>query len=129
MFNDFRSISSNELKSSEIYINQELYINLRTHSKGFLLHPNISRREQQMLKTRPRKRLIHKLLDTFTSIPFGSARPYGETKKFLTLMLGYFTCTSFSAQNPLYPVFLVLITYCLVFAFCRTKILYNAGKP
>ena len=34
MFNDFKSISSNELKSSEIYINQELYINLRTHSYG-----------------------------------------------------------------------------------------------
>ena len=39
------------------------------------------------LKTHPRQRSIHKLLDTFASIPFGSARPYDEAKKRETAVL------------------------------------------
>ena len=43
------------------------------------------------------------------------------------LLLGYFTCTSFSVQNPIYPVFKVHRTYCLVFAFQYKTIVQRLG--
>ncbi len=82
-----------------------------------------------MLKTNPRQRTVHKLFANLASSLFGSARPYSETKMSLTLLLGYFTSTSFSVQNPLYPVFLVLILPCLVFALLADTIIILRLKP
>ena len=74
------------------------------------------------------KTALHRFLLALQLTRLGQPDPERETKKFLTLMLGYFTCTSFSAQNPLYPVFLVLISPCLVFALLvNTSILQRAN--
>ena len=91
------------------------------------------------------KTALHRFLLALQLTRLGQPDPERETEKFLTLMLGYFTCTSFlrkllmgetpktalsrfSAQNPLYPVFLVLISPCLVFALlANTSILQRAN--
>ncbi len=43
------------------------------------------------------------------------------------LLLGHFTYASFSTQNPIYPVFKVHRTYCLVFAF-QYKVIISCLK-
>ena len=56
--------------------------------------------------------------------PLPLAHRYGVSQfAFFYLLLGYFTCTSFSVQNPIYPVFKVHCTYYLVFVFQYTVIL------
>ncbi len=92
------------------------------------------------LKTHPRKRCgrhsaadsarsprasaesIHKLFDTFASIPFGSAQPYGETKTDISLSIG-------NLGNRAYPVFKVLFYLCLVFAFSVDANIVQRLKP
>lgn len=75
----------------------------------------LTRYEQQMLKTHPRQRMIHKLFASFTTSLFGSARPYSE-ENLLTLTLKDFTLASFPAKNAISLVFKVLNSPRLVFA-------------
>ena len=49
---------------------------------------------------------VHRLLSHFRD-PIPIARRYGVSQSRLYLLLGYFTCTSVSVQNSLYPVFKV----------------------
>lgn len=71
------------------------------------------------MKTIPRQRSIHKLFTSFTTSPFGSARPYGE-EIFLTSWFKDFTLANTSAKNPISSVVDVL-NASLIFA-CKTII-------
>ena len=85
------------------------FLTLRhSQGSGFLIHPDLSRQQQQMLQTSPRKRSIHKLFASLTASLFPTARRYSE-ETFLTSMLKDFTLASFLTKNPISLVAEVLI--------------------